>query len=131
MKKLRGKYRYALRGEGESPERQVKTATYSGTALSSLVTPQGIIPSIDNLARFAFRIRAYTPDTIPLERLARYMPTIAVLMGNEYHVHFDGLRKGSTILRAKVEHEDLPKVKNRLNVVGRAGAPTDVVGEMC
>ena len=82
---------------------------------------------MDDSARFAFRISAYTPDTIPMDRLARYMQEIAALMGNENHVHFDGLRKGSTVLRAKVEHEGIPKVENRLNVVGRAGAPADVV----
>lgn len=82
---------------------------------------------MDDLARFAFRISAYTPDTIPMDRLARYMLEIAALMGNENHVHFDGLRKGSTVLRAKVEYEDIPKVENRLNDVGRIDAPADVV----
>ena len=78
-------------------------------------------------SEFDFRIAAYSPDTIPMERLARYLTELATLMGNAPHVHFKGLRKGSTVVRAVVEQEDIPKVQARLQLVGRPDAPPDVV----
>jgi len=77
--------------------------------------------------RFNFRITAYTPATIPMRRLAEYMAQYAALMGSDAHVHFDKLKKGSTVLCARVEHEDVPKVEQRLQQVGHADAPADVV----
>lgn len=76
---------------------------------------------------FTLRITAYTPETIPMNRLAEYMLHFAALMGSETHVHFKGLRKGSTVLCAKVEQEDIPKVGERLAKVTVSDAPADVV----
>jgi hypothetical protein len=66
---------------------------------------------------FYLTIDAFTPSTIPLHRLAEYMADFAVLLGNEKSVHPGGLRKGSTILVAKVEWEAEPKVRERLQAV--------------
>jgi hypothetical protein len=76
---------------------------------------------------FKLRITAYSPDTIPMNRLAEYMLQIAALMGGEYRVHFKGLKKGSTVLCVKVEQEDVPKVNERLARANRPDAPADVV----
>lgn len=76
---------------------------------------------------FNLRITAYTPDTIPLNRLAQYMLEFAALLGSELHVHFAGLKKGSTVLRARVEHEDIPKVDERLSKVNTSDAPVDII----
>lgn len=76
---------------------------------------------------FKLRITAYSPDTIPMSRLAEYMLQIAALMGSESHVHFNGLNKGSTVLRVKVEQEDVPKVNERLAKANKPDAPADVV----
>lgn len=76
--------------------------------------------------KFNFRITAYTPETIPMSRLAEYMTQYAALMGSSTHVHFEKLKKGSTVLCARVEHEDVPKVEQRLQQAGRADAPADV-----
>lgn len=62
-----------------------------------------------------------------MERLARYLAELATLMGNTAHVHFRGLRKGSTVLRAVVEQGDIPKVQARLCLVGSHNAPPDIV----
>lgn len=75
---------------------------------------------------FDLRISAFTPDTIPLNRLAGYMLQFAAVLGNEAHVHFAGLRKGSTVLRALVEPEDIPKVSQRLHSVNTGEAPADL-----
>lgn len=75
---------------------------------------------------FKLRITAYSPDTIPMNRLAEYMLQVAALMGSEAHVHFNGLNKGSTILCVKVEQEDVPKVSERLTMANNVDAPADV-----
>ena len=76
--------------------------------------------------KFNFRITAYTPETIPMSRLAEYMSQYAALMGSNTHVHFDKLKKGSTVLCARVEHEGVPKVEQRLQQAGRDDATADV-----
>lgn len=76
---------------------------------------------------FKLRITAYSPETIPMSRLAEYMLQFAALLGNESHVHFKGLNKGSTVLCARVEHEDVPKVGERLAKVNHSDAPVDIV----
>lgn len=77
--------------------------------------------------KFNFRITAYTPETIPMSRLAEYMTQYAALMGSDAHVHFEKLKKGSTVLCARVEHEDVLKVEQRIQQAGHADAPADVV----
>lgn len=76
---------------------------------------------------FKLRITAYSPDTIPMNRLAEYMLQVAALMGSEAHVHFKGLKKGSTVLCVKVEQEDVPKVSERLAKANNPDAPADVL----
>ena len=76
---------------------------------------------------FNLRITAYTPETIPMNRLAEYMLQFAALMGSETHVHFKGLKKGSTVLCVRVEQEDVPKVGERLAKVNTGDAPADIV----
>jgi hypothetical protein len=64
---------------------------------------------------YTFRIEAYTPETIPMARLAEYMAVLAEMFGEEASVHFKGLKEGSTQLLSRVEREAAPKV--RLNVM--------------
>jgi len=70
-----------------------------------------------NFREFSFTIDAFTPDTIPMARLAQYMADFAVLLGSEQNVHPGKLKKGSTILTARVEWEAEPKVRERLHSV--------------
>lgn len=63
---------------------------------------------------YTFRIDAYTPDTIPMARLAEYMAELAAMFGEKERVHFKGLKKGSTKLLSRVEREAVPKVRNNL-----------------
>lgn len=82
---------------------------------------------MNDRVEFDFRISAYTPETMPMDRLARYMGELSVLMGSAAHVHFAGLRKGSTRLLVRVEPEDAPKVSARLALAKRSDAPADLV----
>jgi hypothetical protein len=60
--------------------------------------------------RLVFYVDAYSPETIPMAKLAEYMSDFAALLGRENAVHFAGLESGSTQIAAIVEPEDLPKV---------------------
>lgn len=73
--------------------------------------------------RLIFYIDAYSPETIPMAKLAEYMADFAALLGKDNAVRFAGLQKGSTKIAARIEYEDLPKVTARLNDV-RRGNPT-------
>ncbi|HEY9103667.1 hypothetical protein [Chitinimonas sp.] len=75
---------------------------------------------------YNFRIDAWTPDTLPMSRLAEYLTQLAVLFGNEDRVHFQKVIKGSAVPVVAVEHEAKPKVAARLRLVGTEDAPQDV-----
>jgi hypothetical protein len=75
--------------------------------------------------RLIFYIDAYSPETIPMAKLAEYMADFATLLGKENAVHFAGLEKGSTRIAARVEFEDLPKVTARLHEIRRGTPPKD------
>ena len=72
-----------------------------------------------------FYIDAYSPETIPMAKLAEYLTDFAALLGRENAVHFLGLETGSTRLAARVEFEDVPKVRARLQEVWRGHAARD------
>lgn len=73
---------------------------------------------------YTLYIKAYTPETIPLARLAEYMQNLAALLGHEASVHFDRLKPGSTQLVTRIDHEDVPKVAAHLSLVKRGeGSP--------
>lgn len=76
---------------------------------------------------YRFRIDAFTPETIPMARLAEYMTDLATLLGSQEHVHFLGVEPGSLQIRHEVEHEAIPKVKERLHGIRTRNAPEDAI----
>ena len=66
---------------------------------------------------FRFEIKAYTPTSMPLERLARYLDHLAMLLGETKSVHLVRIDTGSTVPVVSVEWESVPKVKKRANDV--------------
>src|SRR5471030_3472991 len=80
---------------------------------------------------YEFWFDAYTPETIPMERLAKYMAALAKMLGHGTSVHFDRMVSGSTVNILKVGREDAPKVFHRLAVLARAvGLPKRERGSM-
>lgn len=76
---------------------------------------------------YTLHIDAYTPETIPMARLAEYMQGFAAMLGHEGAVHFDRLILGSTRLVTRVDHEHVPKVAATLSALVRGdGAPEAV-----
>src|SRR5450755_4721417 len=76
---------------------------------------------------FRFSIDAYTPETMPMARLAEYMKQLAEILGEPGAVHFERLETGSTVLVHKVEREAVPKVRERTAAVQRGDAPRDAL----
>ena len=76
--------------------------------------------------RLVFYVDAYSPETIPMAKLAEYMSDFAALLGRENAVHFAGLESGSTQIAAIVEPEDLPKVNAKLGAIRHGIASKDI-----
>lgn len=74
---------------------------------------------------YKFKIDAYTPDTMPMERLAEYMATLAKLLGEPSRVHFRRLEKGSTVLVQQIENEAVPKVQARIDRIKKGAATVE------
>ncbi len=76
---------------------------------------------------YRLKIEAYTPDTMPMERLAEYLAELAVMLGERSAVHFVRLDPGSTSIVHKIEREAVPKVRHRTASVRRGVGPRDAV----
>lgn len=68
---------------------------------------------------YTLYIDAYTPETIPMVRLAEYMQRFAMVLGHQEGVHFEAIKQGSTQLAARIDKEHAPKVCERLNLIER------------
>jgi hypothetical protein len=76
---------------------------------------------------YKFRIDAYTPDTIPMARLAEYLGDLAAILGNRERVHFNRVEPGSTVPIIRVEWEAEPKVRDRIRAVKLKEAPEEAL----
>jgi hypothetical protein len=74
---------------------------------------------------YRFTIDAYTPDTLPMARLAEYMTELAKVLGEPKSVHFRKLEPGSTVLVHQIEREAVPKVRERATAVRRGDGPSE------
>jgi len=76
---------------------------------------------------YTFKIDAFTPETIPMARLAEYMVCLATLLGEKERVHFRDVKKGCVQLCSVVEREAAPKVAENIGkaVSGEATENTD------
>jgi hypothetical protein len=79
----------------------------------------------DGGQEFRFRIEAYTPETIPMQRLAEYLHELAAILGETKAVHFVRLEASSTVVVHTVEHEAIPKVRERVTAVARRQGSRD------
>lgn len=76
---------------------------------------------------FVFKINAFTPETIPMARLAEYMADLARLLSETTSVHFVRLDGGSTALVHAVDYEAVPKVEARISAAKSADAPAELL----
>lgn len=75
---------------------------------------------------YDFRIDAWTPETLPMSRLAEYLARLSALFGNKEHVHFMKVRKGSAVPVIAVDQTANQKVVTRLKLVGTPNAPEEI-----
>lgn len=75
---------------------------------------------------YVFKIDVYQPDTIPMERLAKYMLALADLVGFKTSTHFVRLEKGSTKLVHAIDPPAAPKVAQRLRQAVSPSPPSDI-----
>lgn len=75
--------------------------------------------------QFRFNIDAYTPETIPMDRLAAYLHDLAIMLGERSGVHFSHLEAGSTQPVVNVDWEAVPKVRKRANDVRNNEGPEE------
>lgn len=73
--------------------------------------------------QISLKIDAYTPKTLPMARLATYLEKLALLLGNEAHVHFSHVGAGSAECHAFVDPPAIPKIRDRANAVNDGTAP--------
>lgn len=76
---------------------------------------------------YVFRIDAFTPETLPMARLAEYLAQLAKLLGHAEHTHFVRVDPGSAQLVHRVDAVDAPKVETRLNGVRLGDAAKDAL----
>lgn len=76
---------------------------------------------------FRFRIDPYTPETIPMVRLAEYLRQLAAMLGEPSAVHFVRLEASSTVVVHHVEREAVPKVRDRATAVARHHGSRDAM----
>ena len=76
---------------------------------------------------YRFVIDTFTPESIPMARLAEYMAGIAKMLGNEERVHFLTMEAGSVAIRNYVEETAVPKVTARLKGIRNNTAPSEAI----
>ncbi len=78
---------------------------------------------MDSEHEFRLRIDAYTPETMPLARLAEYLAELAKILGEDHSIHLVELEAGSTVLVHRIDAEAVPKIRERAAAVRRGDAP--------
>jgi len=72
-------------------------------------------------------IDAFTPDTLPMSRLAEYLKQFSELLGNDSSVHFDRVEKSSAALVSYSDHTATPKIRQRLEEIIEGTAPKPAI----
>ena len=74
-----------------------------------------------------FKINAYSPTTMPMVRLARYLDNLATVLGETNSVHLVSVEEGSTVPVLTVDWEAYPKLRQRTNEVRNREGSTYVL----
>lgn len=75
---------------------------------------------------YRYVIDVFTPETLPMARLAEYMRELALLLGEPTNVHFARLEAGSAVLVSRVDTPAVPKVAGRVLGLLDGSASEDV-----
>lgn len=80
-----------------------------------------------NTPEFRWILKGFTPEKMPMARLADYMQQLAKLLGQENGVHFERVEPGSVALVAAVDPDASGKVNARVSGVPSGTAPADAM----
>lgn len=80
-----------------------------------------------NYRKIKFKINGFTPDTLPMARLAEYLADYALLLGNDPAVHFRSIEDGSAELVSDVDEPELPAIRKRAQDAAKGFGPTEAV----
>lgn len=80
---------------------------------------------MDKITEYYFSIDSFTPETLPMSRLAQYMSDLARLIGEERTVHFRRLDKGSAVIVHWVEPDAAAKVRERVSLARQGRGPAE------
>lgn len=78
-------------------------------------------------AEYRLVLEGFTPDTIPMARLAEYMQQLAKMLGQEAFVHFQRVENNCTALVSKIDRRDIGKVGARVRAIRSQSAPADAM----
>jgi hypothetical protein len=78
---------------------------------------------VDGGPELRWRIDGYTPKTMPLSRLAKYLSELAKILGEDHSIHLVELEAGSTVLVHRIDAEAVPKIRDRAAAIRRGDAP--------
>lgn len=78
---------------------------------------------------YTLRILGSAPNKLPLDRLALYLAELARLMGENKHIHFDKVARGSAALKVWAEQDAAPAVSKRIKLATThaSNAPKDAL----
>lgn len=82
---------------------------------------------MDEGRSYVFKIDAFTPETIPMDRLAAYMADLAKLLGNRERVHFLAIQSGSAELKYRVDEDATTDAYVRVRAAGAGTGPKDAL----
>lgn len=85
------------------------------------------VGAMPKIVEYRFKIDAYSPDTIPMSRLADYLGHLADMLGQKDNVHLLRLEGGSTVPVVAVEWEAAPKVDRRVMDVKNNDGPAEAI----
>ena len=74
---------------------------------------------------YKFKMDAYSPETLPMARLAEYLASLSVLFGEKKSVHFVRIEPGSAVPVIAVDWEDEPKIQRRVHEARNDDGPED------
>lgn len=77
--------------------------------------------------KLTFKIRDFTPRTLPMARLSEYLAEYARLLGSEEAVHFVRVGEGSAALISEIEEPLYATVRRRAIDASRGVGPQDAV----
>jgi hypothetical protein len=77
--------------------------------------------------KIKFVIDGFTPNTLPLGRLAEYLRAFSALVGPDADIHFEKVAEGSATLVNRAPEQVIPEMRGRIAAARTGNAPVEAV----